>query len=84
MIGNKKAISALKFKKSTEDIIYLKKLIEHGKIKTVIDRTYPLSDTAEAHKHSEPLGALYEGAATHGQFTLIHATKRLRAYRIAP
>jgi len=38
---------------STKDLIFLKELIEAGKIKIVIDRTYPLSDSAKAHKYSE-------------------------------
>ncbi|MFC1921471.1 NAD(P)-dependent alcohol dehydrogenase [Chloroflexota bacterium] len=51
-IGNKKAIFAL-LPFTPEDLIFLKDAIEEGKIKTVIDRTYPLSDIAEAHKYSE-------------------------------
>jgi 2-desacetyl-2-hydroxyethyl bacteriochlorophyllide A dehydrogenase len=35
------------------DLTYLKELIESGKLKCVVDRTYPLSDIAEAHVYSE-------------------------------
>jgi NADPH:quinone reductase-like Zn-dependent oxidoreductase len=34
-------------------VLHLKELIEAGKIRTVIDRTYPLQELAAAHAYSE-------------------------------
>ena len=40
-------------KNSKEDLLVLSELIEAGKVRPVIDRTYPLSETAEAIRYVE-------------------------------
>jgi NADPH:quinone reductase-like Zn-dependent oxidoreductase len=50
--GGKRVICALAVPKS-EDLIFIKDLIEQGKMTTIIDKTFPMEEVAAAHQYFE-------------------------------
>jgi NADPH:quinone reductase-like Zn-dependent oxidoreductase len=57
--GGSQKVSSLAAQASVEDLVFLRELLEARKVVPVIDRCYPLSETAEAVRHygeGHPLG----------------------------
>jgi NADPH:quinone reductase-like Zn-dependent oxidoreductase len=50
--GNKK-LASLSHQPNRDDLVYVAGLMEAGKVKPVIDRCFPLEETAEAFLHCE-------------------------------
>ena len=51
--GGKKVVFQIPPRQTKQDVLFLKKLIETGKFRAVIDRRYPLEDVIEATRYVE-------------------------------
>jgi NADPH:quinone reductase-like Zn-dependent oxidoreductase len=52
MTGNKKMVTFVK-KSNQKDLVFIKELLEAGKVVPAIDRRYPLSEVPEAIRYLE-------------------------------
>lgn len=50
---NSQTFKSLYHRPSQDDLVYMKELIEAGKVKSVIDRKFPLAEAAEAFRYYE-------------------------------
>jgi len=52
VVGDKKVICALVTERQ-EDLISVRTLVEAGKLRSIVDRSFPLEQAAEAHRYAE-------------------------------
>jgi len=52
-VGNKRALFPIPPHYTQKNVLFIKKVIEAGKFRAVIDRCYPLEDVVEATRYVE-------------------------------
>ncbi len=52
VVGGRKVVCALVSEKQ-EDLVFARELMEAGKIRTIVDRAFPLEKAADAHRYAE-------------------------------
>jgi NADPH:quinone reductase-like Zn-dependent oxidoreductase len=52
VIGDKKVICALVTERQ-EDLVSIRTLVETGKLRSIVDRSFPLEEAADAHRYAE-------------------------------
>ena len=51
--GRHEALRIAAVERNKPDVVFLKRLIEAGEFRPVIDRRYPMSEVVEAHRYVE-------------------------------